>query len=889
MKHIMFGASTSEIRQSFLNYFRQKNHHIVPSSSLIPHQDHTLLFTNSGMVPFKNIFIGIEKYDHTQVASVQKCIRAGGKHNDLENVGYTTKHHTFFEMLGNFSFGEYFKEKAIFYAWDLITKEYGISKDYLIITVHHKDKEAKNLWKKISGLSDNRIISITTLDNFWSMGDTGPCGPCSEIFYDHGENFYKNHTEISIKNTDRYVEIWNLVFMQYNTLCQKKQIDLPKHSVDTGMGLERIVAILQGVHSNYDIDLFRNLIHSCAEIMSCKITDDTKISFQIIADHLRSCSFLITDNVIPSNEGRGYVLRRIMRRAMSHIYKLGTKDPIMWKMVPALIKQMGKTYSELSKSQTLIQKTFQLEEEKFLSTLEQGIKLLNKEILKISGTSLRGNIAFQLYDTYGFPLDLTKDILRSKNLHVNEIEFNYCMKTQKIKARSNWSNNKNKYEDSFWISIYQHYGKTKFLGYSQLEAKAVIQSIIIDNKEIKELRVQTIKQKVSIIVNQTPFYGESGGQSGDQGTLIFNDGQVSIKDTIKKIGNLIIHQGTIEKGILKPGQEVFLSVNVKRRQSLQLNHSATHLLHQTLISTLGSQVVQKGSLIEENHLYFDFNHIKALTIDELQYIEQKINSLIQQNLPVQIYSETLEQAIKQKALMLSTKKYTKMVRVVSINNIIKEKVIPYSIELCGGTHVKNTGDIGILKIISEQSISSGIRRIKAITGNTALKYLQNQDSILRNLTKLLQVSIHQLEEKVKVLVKTKKNLEKELKKTHQYNTFSTNKNSQKRVIGKIQFFSQHLKNVPTKKLYGIIDQIKKEINSGVIAISNTKNGRVSIIVAVTKDLSPSVNAIDLVQKASKILDGQGGGGRIDMAQGGGKNTLKITEAIEYIAQVLSKK
>jgi alanyl-tRNA synthetase len=885
----MSKISTSEIRQTFLDYFKAKDHQIVPSSPLVPHQDPTLLFTNAGMVPFKNVFTGLEKRDYVRAASSQKCVRAGGKHNDLENVGYTARHHTFFEMLGNFSFGDYFKEKAIFYAWELITKEYGLSKDRLLVTVYHEDQEAKDLWRKISGLSEGRIISIATSDNFWSMGDTGPCGPCSEIFYDHGDHIFGGPPGTPDEDGDRFVEIWNLVFMQYESLASGERINLPKPSIDTGMGLERISAVLQGVHNNYDTDLFRALVHACEDVLSCKSVEESQASFRVIADHLRSCSFLIADGVTPSNEGRGYVLRRIMRRAMRHAHKLGARDPIMWRLVPALTEQMGAAYSELVRSQSLIQETFRLEEERFQKTLGRGLKLLDEEVSRMTGADLSGEVAFRLYDTYGFPLDLTQDILRSKDLSVDEQAFNQCMEEQKEKARAAWTGSGDKGEESLWFSLYEQHGATEFLGYATLEAEAIIQSLVVDGKEVDQVKSGDNKtgQSVYILLNQTPFYGESGGQAGDRGVLTFEGGRILIKDAVKKAGSLIIHHGIVEEGIVSCGQTVHLSVDGDRRQALRLNHSATHLLHQVLREFLGDQVTQKGSLVEEDRLRFDFSYNKPLTADGLKKIENKVNALIRQNSPVQTHLMTPDEAIEKGALALFGEKYGDEVRVVSMGEEDQAHT-PYSVELCGGTHVNRTGDIGALKIISEASVSSGVRRIEAITGDAVLKRFQRQEGLLMRLAEQLKSSVPQVEEKVEALLKARKEMEKELKRARQSGGMGV-ADRHERIVGQVRFLFQCLEGVPAGELRGVADQMKKDVGSGVVAVSSSNGDKVALVVGVTPDLSSKWSAVDLVRYGAEVLGGKGGGGRPDMAQAGGVDPSKAIESMEAIAQALSKK
>ncbi len=866
----------SQVRNAFLEFFKEHDHKILPSSSLVPHNDPTLMFTNAGMVQFKNIFTGLEKPPHLRATTSQKCVRAGGKHNDLDNVGYTARHHTFFEMLGNFSFGDYFKENAIEFAWKFVTGTLGISKEKLTATVYHTDEEAYNFWKKISGLPESRIIKIPTNDNFWAMGATGPCGPCSEIFYDHGEGIAGGPPGSPDADGDRFVEIWNLVFMQYEQLADGKQIPLPKPSIDTGMGLERITAVMQGVHDNYDTDLFKILISASK---SATGNNSSISSHRIIADHLRSSCFLIADGVMPSNEGRGYVLRRIMRRAMRHIHQLGAKEPVMHRLVNTLVNEMGKAYPELARAESVIIDVLKLEEERFKDTLGRGLKILEEESLKLSkGSSLSGEIAFKLYDTYGFPLDLTQDILRGKNISVDNKGFEAAMEEQKKAARAAWTGSGESKTDTIWFEIKEKHGATEFLGYELDKAEGIVLAMVKDGKLIESAKEGDI---VNIITNQTPFYAESGGQAGDKGIMtIAEKVKVIIEDT-KKYANLHVHIGKIEKGDIKTSQNVSLIIDQERRLKLRANHSATHLLHAVLRKNLGAHVTQKGSLVEESYLRFDFSHPKALSHEEIIKIENEVNQLIRQNSEASTHIMKPEEAINKGAMALFGEKYGDEVRVVSMGS-------SYSIELCGGTHVKRTGDIGIFKITGELSISAGVRRIEAITGQAAIAYILSQEQVLSILSDNLKTPTKELIPRVTNLIEEKRKLEKELENLRKSMALGGNNNqTESEVINGIKFLNKTLENIPSKELPSIIDDAKKQLGSGVVSIFIINEEKVTIGIGVSQDLSEKINAVSLVKESSTILGGKGGGGRPDFASGGGTDAKKINQAISYLKSQLN--
>lgn len=851
----------SNIRDVFLNYFQNNGHTHVPSSPVVPQNDPTLMFTNAGMVPFKDVFTGKDKRDYVRATSAQKCIRAGGKHNDLDNVGYTARHHTFFEMLGNFSFGDYFKEQAIKFAWDVLTKEFALPPEKLVVTVYAEDTESALIWKKITGFSDDKIIKINTNDNFWSMGDVGPCGPCTEIFYDHGEQVFGGLPGTKDQDGDRFIEIWNIVFMQYEQLPDGARLNLQQQSVDTGMGLERIAAVLQGVHNNYDIDLFKNLIQATHDIVGSK---GARQSYNIIADHLRSCSFMIADGVMPSNEGRGYVLRRIMRRAMRHAHLLGATNPLMHQLVPALVSSMGETYAELIHAQSFIEQTFKTEEEKFRETLSKGLKLLEEAKDDIRHNILPGDVAFKLYDTYGFPLDLTQDILRANNTQVDIAGFDKAMLEQKERAKKAWSGSGSKADEAIYFEIKQTVSSTEFLGYASLKADALVKSIIIDD-QISEC-AETGDQ-VEIICNQTPFYAESGGQVGDVGILETDTGIIEVSDCIKKFGTHFIHKGTVVKGTIHKNSTCHLSVDAKHRAQVAANHSATHLLHAALRSVLGKNVIQKGSLVDANRLRFDFTHNQAVTEAEMQTVESLVNNQILNNQKTITKLMTPDAAIEMGAIALFGEKYDEEVRVVSIGKT------NFSTELCAGTHVESTGTIGLFKILSEGSVACGVRRIEAITGQSIITYAKN-----------LEIKTDQL---AKDLKEETLLLNKEISKLKQQLLMASLGSVDVTEIDHhhVHWGMKNLKDVPAKDLRPIAEQmIQKQNGKYVLVLTSVENGKVSLIIATSRDAQPAINAAALIKNAVEHLGGQGGGGRPDMAQGGGTKPEKINNLLKHIIQ-----
>ena len=874
--------SLNDIRSKFLDFFAQNGHEIVSSSSLVPHNDPTLMFSNAGMNQFKNVFTGVEKLKYQRATSSQKCVRAGGKHNDLDNVGYTARHHTFFEMLGNFSFGDYFKEDAIELAWKLLTKEYGIPQEKLLVTVYHTDDEAFNLWKKIAGLPDAKIIRIPTNDNFWSMGDTGPCGPCSEIFYDHGENIAGGPPGSLEQDGDRFIEIWNLVFMQYEQIDKETRNSLPKPSIDTGMGLERLAAVLQGKHDNYDIDLFRNLI--LASKKEAK-TEDTKhnVSHRVIADHLRSSCFLIADGIMPSNEGRGYVLRRIMRRAMRHAHQIGCKDPLMYRLVPYLVEQMGEHYPELGRAEASIKETLKQEEERFKQTLERGLKLLEEETEKLSkGETLKGEAAFKLYDTYGFPLDLTQDILRGKGMQVDESGFAICMEKQKSDARAAWSGSGDKATNNIWFELKDKIGSTEFLGYNQDVAAAKLLAIIIDGAETDKA---ISEQEAILIFNQTPFYGESGGQVGDIGFVKINEKLVAeVTDTLKPLDNFHIHK-VIVKETLSVGDMVTLAIDTGNRSRLRANHSATHILHAVMRKSLGEHITQRGSLVTAEKLRFDVSSNKAISKEEIINIEQEVNKIIWQNSAVTTRIMTQEEAIKHGAMALFGEKYGDEVRVISMG--IDAENTSYSVELCGGTHVRATGDIGLFKIISESAVAAGIRRIEAVTRDGAFDYLASQDKIIKEIAGELKLNSAELPEKINSLLQERKKLEKELgeaKKSLVLAGSATQEKPEAEEIGNVKFFSRVFDNLDPKELRSIADEYRKIAD--IIFVATKNEGKASLVIAVNESLVTKISAVDLIKLSVEIVGGKGGGGRAEMAQGGGNMADKIGDAIVTVKENL---
>ena len=882
----------NEIRTAFLKYFEKNDHKIVESSNLVPNNDPTLMFANSGMVQFKNVFTGLEKRDYQRATTSQKCIRAGGKHNDLENVGYTPRHHTFFEMLGNFSFGDYFKERAIELAWNLITKDFGIDKNKLYVTVFHEDEEAFSFWKKIAGFSDDKIIRIATSDNFWSMGETGPCGPCSEIFYDHGDHLKGGLPGSKNEDGDRYIEIWNLVFMQFEQVTKDKRINLPKPSVDTGMGLERIAALLQGTHDNYETDHFKKLINSTSEIVKVKPNEKNLSSFRVIADHLRASSFLIAEGVLPSNEGRGYVLRRIMRRGMRHSHLLGSKEPIFFNIFKTLMEEMKDNYPELQRAESLIKETLKMEEEKFLVLLDRGIKILNDEISKIDKV-LPGDVAFKLYDTYGFPLDLTEDILKNKSLKIDKEKFNSLMKESRELAKKNWKGSGDSAIDDIWFSIKEKLGVTEFLGYETNQAEGVILSLFKAGKEVDQLNPG---EEGMIIVNQTPFYGESGGQVGDKGEIISGEFKFDVSDVQKKLGNLFVHHGKVMSGSIKLNQNVEMKVNVSRRDNIRAYHSATHLLHESLRRVLGAHVTQKGSLVEPDRLRFDFSHMKPISSEEINKIETYVNSMVEKKSEVKTRLMTPKQAVENGALALFGEKYGEEVRVLSMGN---EKSKYFSTELCGGIHVKNTGDIGKFKIISQSSIAAGVRRVEALRDKQLGDYLKNKEKLSSLSAQKDEELINELSEKIikhrgkpNLDNKDQKGLIKDLsKQLEQLSVKSILEDKSKNIINDetingVKIRLQKVEDLSPKDLRKQVDNGKKELNEGIVVVFASKDEKVGLAVGITEKLTNKYDAVKFVKLGSEIIGGKGGGGRKDFAQAGGQDKSKIDEALEKIKSLV---
>jgi alanyl-tRNA synthetase len=883
-------TTAREIRSSFLDYYAKNGHEIVESSSLVPRNDPTLLFTNAGMVQFKNVFTGQEKRPYNRAVTTQKCVRAGGKHNDLENVGYTARHHTFFEMLGNFSFGDYFKEQAIELAWNLLTKEFGLPQEKLLVTVYHDDEEAVSLWKKIAGLKDDRIIRIATSDNFWSMGDTGPCGPCSEIFFDHGEDIPGGPPGSPDEDGDRFIEIWNLVFMQFEQQGDGSRLNLPRPSIDTGMGLERVTAVMQGKHDNYDIDLMRKIIEASADASNVSADGDFAVSHRVIADHLRSSSFLIADGVLPSNEGRGYVLRRIMRRAMRHAHILGAKDPMVHKLVPTLVDEMGNAFPELERAQSLIKETLKLEETRFKETLGRGLGLLSDATDKLGASeALSGDVAFKLYDTFGFPLDLTKDILRGQNRALDQAGFDAAMEKQKEAARAAWTGSGEAATDKVWFDLYDQHGASEFLGYQTETAEGQVQAVLVGGEVTEEAKTG---DEITLVLNQTSFYGESGGQEGDRGQLTGENGlEIDVTDTQKK-ENLHVHIGKVIKGSVKSGDVVETFVDGGRRARLRAHHSATHLLHEALRQLLGDHVTQKGSLVAEDRLRFDIAHPKPVTADELRQVEKDVNDRIRLNAAVGVQLTTPEEAIKAGAMALFGEKYGDEVRVVSMGgeDINKGVGKNYSTELCGGTHVVRTGDIGLLKIVSEGGLAAGVRRIEAVVGEAALNYLNDREKILTDTATVLKSSPAELTARVTGLLEERKKLEKELKDTRKkLATGGGAADQAAEDIGGVSFVAKVLEDVPPRDLKPMADEIKAQVKSGVAVLIAANDGKASLVVGVTSDLTDKISAVDLVRAGSEALGGKGGGGRPDMAQAGGPDASKAVDAIAAIKSKLLDK
>ena len=877
-------TSVSDIRTQFLEYFVKNGHAEIASSPLVPQNDPTLMFTNSGMVQFKNVFTGLETRDYSRAVTSQKCVRAGGKHNDLENVGYTARHHTFFEMLGNFSFGDYFKEQAIHQAWELVTAEFGLDATKLLVTVYSEDEEAAALWRKIAGLDDSRIIRISTSDNFWSMGDTGPCGPCSEIFYDHGDHIFGGPPGSPDEDGDRFIEIWNLVFMQYEQ-TETDRFDLPRPSIDTGMGLERIAAVLQGKHDNYDIDLMRSLIEASADVSGTDPDGDKNTSHRVVADHLRSAGFLIADGVLPSNEGRGYVLRRIMRRAMRHLHQLGCDEPVMFRLVPALVREMGGHYPELIRAESLVTETLKLEETRFKEALARGLKLLHAEIDgKASQGTLDGATAFKLYDTYGFPLDLTEDFMRGYGWNVDVAGFDACMAEQKEQARKAWSGSGSQADERILLELADQLGSTEFLGYTRSKTEAAVTAMVKDSKAVTQAETG---DDVLLMLNQTVFYGESGGQVGDTGQISWPEGSAQITDT-QKTNGLFIHHAQITSGVLKTEQPVTLEIDAGRRSALRAHHSATHLLHEALRQVCGDHVAQKGSLVEPNRLRFDFSHPHALTADELAQVEEIVNLRIRANSDVSTRVMTPDEAVEQGALALFGEKYGDEVRVVSMGGDAEHAGrSAWSVELCGGTHVNQTGDIALLKITSESAVAGGVRRIEAVTHAAGLAVLNAKDTQLSQTAQLLKSSPEQVAERVEQLLDDKKQLEREITQLRQKLATSAPAAQSSEQIGNINFIGRVLEDIPAKELKSTADTLRQNASSTVICLVAVNDGKATALVCLTDDLTEQMSAVDLVKIASAELGGKGGGGRADMAQAGGPDGSNAETAIEQVKNALS--
>jgi alanyl-tRNA synthetase len=882
-------SGVNDIRSRFLGYFAREGHEIVPSSPLVPRNDPTLMFTNAGMVQFKNVFTGLEKRPYVRATTAQKCVRAGGKHNDLDNVGYTARHHTFFEMLGNFSFGDYFKERAIELAWNLVTKEFGVPADRLTVTVYIDDDEAFRLWKKIAGLPESKIVRIAGSDNFWAMGETGPCGPCSEIFYDHGDHIWGGPPGSAEADGDRFVEIWNLVFMQYEQLAGGKRLDLPRPSIDTGMGLERMAAVLQGTHDNYKIDLFGALIEAVADLTHVDPDGEQKASHRVIADHLRASSFLIADGVLPSNEGRGYVLRRIARRAMRHAELLGAKEPLMWKLVPVLVREMGQAYPELHRAEPLITETLKLEETRFRRTLERGLAILDEasQTLK-KGDMFDGVTAFTLYDTYGFPLDLTQDALKPRGIGVDLAAFTDAMEQQRAKARASWAGSGEAADEAVWFALREKLGGTEFLGYETEGAEGVVAALVHDGKEVSALKKG---DSGAVLLNQTPFYGESGGQVGDTGTMTGDGVRFRVSDTKKHAGDLFVHIGTVEEGTLKSGTALALEVEHERRGAIRKNHSATHLLHEALRQVLGDHVAQKGSLVAPDRLRFDFSHPKPLSSDEIERVEEIANDIVLQNSPVTTRVMALDDARSCGARALFGEKYGDEVRVVAMGEG-SGNTMGWSVELCGGTHVKRTGDIGFISVVGESAVGSGVRRIEALTAKAARANANNFARLARATASELRVPVDEIPNRVLTLLDERKRLERELSEAKKKLAMggggaASDGADGVRTVGDVKLMARAVAGIELKDLRSLADEGKKKVGSGIVAIVGvTGDGKAGIVVGVTNDLVARFNAVDLVRKGAEALGGKGGGGRPDMAQAGGPDGSKADAALAAIEAAL---
>ena len=879
--------SVNDIRSAFLDFFKSRDHEAVPSAPLVPQNDPTLMFVNAGMVPFKNVFTGVETRDYSRAVSSQKCVRAGGKHNDLDNVGYTARHHTFFEMLGNFSFGDYFKEEAILSAWTLVTKNYALDPSRLLVTVYHTDDEAADLWKKIAGLPDEKIIRIATSDNFWSMGDTGPCGPCSEIFYDHGDHILGGPPGSPDEDGDRFIEIWNLVFMQYERHADGSQTDLPKPSIDTGMGLERIAAALQGQHDNYETDLFRTLIAASVDLTGEKAEGDKVAAHRVIADHLRACSFLIADGVTPSNEGRGYVLRRIMRRAMRYAHHLGAREPLMTRLVPTLVGEMGRAFPELERAEPLIAQTLKSEEEKFRSLLDRGLKILSDEKAGLKeGEDLPGEAAFKLYDTYGFPLDLTQDALRREGIGVDEEGFNAAMEAQRAAARASWSGSGDAASETLWFDIREKTGATEFIGYVHERAEGVVQAIIREGSSVDSA---SEGDEIELVVNQTPFYAESGGQIGDTGRIIADDGaELSVSDTKKRVGALHSHVASVKKGTLKVGDTVQLAIDTERRDRIRANHSATHLVHRALRKVLGDHVTQKGSLVSEDRFRFDFSHNEAVTADEIARIEELVNAIIRQNGETRTRIMSYDDAVESGAMALFGEKYEEDVRVLSMGQELEEPAKAYSVELCGGTHVRRMGDIGLFAIVSEGAVASGVRRIEAMTGEAARQHLLADAALAKQAADALKTAPADLVERARTLLDERRKMDREITELRKKIALGGGGNGaapaeEAATINGLSYLGRVLEGVPAKELRGMVDDAKAKFDAGVAVFVAVNDGKAAITVGVTEAAQGRISAVDLVRIGAEALGGKGGGGRPDMAQAGGPDGAAAQKALDAIA------
>lgn len=873
-------TSVNQIRKTFLDYFAKNGHKVVPSSSLVPDNDPTLMFTNSGMVQFKNVLAGNETRDYTRATTAQKSVRAGGKHNDLDSVGYDVRHHTFFEMLGNFSFGDYFKDGAIPFAWELLTKDFGLPKDKLAVTIYYNDEEAYNLWKKVSGLPDDRIIRISTKDNFWQMGDTGPCGPCSEIFYDHGPEVWGGLPGTPEEDGDRFIEIWNLVFDQFEDLADGSRINLKRPGIDTGMGLERIAAILQGVHSNFDTDMFQHIIKAIADMANTDPNGPLKASHNVIADHLRSICFLIADGVLPSNEGRGYVLRRIMRRAMRHAYMLGVKDPMIYKLLPTLQKEMGEAYPELYARENLISETIKIEEERFGRTLDKGLKLLDEEISHLGrGDKLSGETAFKLYDTYGFPLDLTQDALKNKNIEVDTAGFDACMARQKEEARKNWAGSGDTAVEKVWYSVEDKVNPTEFLGYNVTKSDGEVVALIQDNKEVNEVT----SGKFELVANQTPFYGECGGQVGDTGLIVSKNFTARVIDTKRKLDKIFVHVCELEKGSVKIGDCANFEVDEENRKRICANHSVTHLAHKALKMILGDHVAQKGSMVEADRMRFDVSHPKQITAEQLRQVEDIVNEQIRNDLPVTTVIMNKEEAVKLGAMALFDEKYGDDVRVVTMG----DENAPFSRELCGGTHVCSTGNIGYFHIIGESAVAAGVRRLECLTGVGADSYVRETENKLHHVATTLKTNLNDLEARINSLLEERKKQEQEIFNLKKALASGKSSSDETETVNGVKFVGKLVSGAHPKELKAFVDDIMQNLGSGIVVLCSDKDDKASVVVGVSKDLTAKYNAVDLVRAASAVVGGQGGGGRPDMAQAGGSDASKINDAIAKIKAMIA--